>query len=74
MDAGCSPLSRRAQARAVGTTFATPSEESSAADSPSHIFPNRQAVGSSISGVSTPTHLTYNPESYKPDQDLESKV
>jgi len=38
------------------------------------LSPIKQSVVGSSSGLSTPTHLTYNHQSYKPDQELDTKV
>ena len=35
---------------------------------------NTPSAIESVSGLYTPTHLVYNPQSYKPDQELSSKV
>ena len=34
----------------------------------------KQSTLESSSGVSSPTHLIYNPQNYKPDQELNTKV
>lgn len=58
----------------VGGLETTHSVGSSVADSPSLLSPSQQAIVGSSSGLSTPTHLTYNHQSYKPDLELDTKV
>ena len=61
-------------ANIAGGLDTTHSIGSSVVDSPSLLSPSRQAIVGSSSGLSTPTHLTYNHQSYKPDLELDTKV
>ena len=43
-------------------------------DDPRPLSPTAKSNVESSSGLSTPTHFTYNHQSYKPDQELSTKV
>ena len=43
-------------------------------DDPRTLSPPAKSNVESSSGLSTPTHFTYNHQSYKPDQELSTKV